>query len=129
MNFRFLHTYNQKLISWLSIDRLYYDIPTMWFELQSGYCVHFWTNTLGKGVNTQILPCYGFKSTTTLLLQVWLWLWITHKDLCDKTKKLNKNKLKPLILIVEFSKREKTKEYNSAAMNNVLSFSFDVSPS
>ena len=26
------------------------------FELQSRYYVHFWTNTLGKGVNPLILP-------------------------------------------------------------------------
>ena len=26
------------------------------FELQLRYYVHFWTNTLGKGMNTLILP-------------------------------------------------------------------------
>ena len=26
------------------------------FELQSRYYVHFWTNTLGKGINPLILP-------------------------------------------------------------------------
>ena len=29
------------------------------FELQSCYCVHFCTNTLGKGMNPLILPALG----------------------------------------------------------------------
>ena len=29
------------------------------FELQSGYCVHFRANTLGKGMNPLILPAMG----------------------------------------------------------------------
>ena len=38
------------------------------FILQSRYCVHFWTNTLGKGVNLPYPPSYGLNSTTTVLL-------------------------------------------------------------
>ena len=29
------------------------------FELQSRYNIHFWTNTLGKGMNPLILPAMG----------------------------------------------------------------------
>ena len=43
------------------------------FVFQSGYYVHFQANTLGKGMNPLILPCYGLNSTTTVLLGEWLW--------------------------------------------------------
>ena len=33
-----------------------YDIVVREFEIQSRYYVHFWTNTLGKGMNPIILP-------------------------------------------------------------------------
>ena len=29
------------------------------FEPQFCYCIHFWTNTLGKGMNSLILPAMG----------------------------------------------------------------------
>ena len=29
------------------------------FELQSRYYVHFWANTLGKGMNPLIIPAMG----------------------------------------------------------------------
>ena len=29
------------------------------FELQSRYCIHFQTNTFGKGINPLILPAMG----------------------------------------------------------------------
>ena len=41
------------------------------FKLQSCYYVHFWTNTLGKGMN-HLMPHYGLISTTAVLLQGWL---------------------------------------------------------
>ena len=41
------------------------------FKLQSRYYVHFWTNTLGKGMNLFILP--GLNSITAVLLEGWLW--------------------------------------------------------
>ena len=44
------------------------------FKLQSRYCVHFRTNTLGKVMNPFIAPIsYGLNSTTTVLLQRWFW--------------------------------------------------------
>ena len=44
------------------------------FELQSHYYVHFWTNTLGKGMYPFIPPpIYELDSTTAVLLQGWLW--------------------------------------------------------
>ena len=47
------------------------------FELKSHYCIHFWTNTLGK----DIPPSFGLNSiplsyelnSTTTVLQGWLW--------------------------------------------------------
>ena len=42
------------------------------FELQLYYCIHFWTNTLGKGMNLLILH-YGLNSATAVLLKGWLW--------------------------------------------------------
>ena len=39
------------------------------FELLSLYYVHFWTNTLGKGMNSLITPNNGLNSTTIVLLQ------------------------------------------------------------
>ena len=39
------------------------------FELQSHYYVHFWINTLGKGMNYHPPPHYGLNGTTTILLQ------------------------------------------------------------
>ena len=35
------------------------EIVVSKFKLQSGYYVHFWTNTLGKGMNPFILPAMG----------------------------------------------------------------------
>ena len=43
------------------------------FVLQSRYYVHFWTNTLGKGMNPTYPPSYGLNSTTTVLLREYLW--------------------------------------------------------
>ena len=37
----------KRLTSWTVISE---------FELRSYYCVHFWTNTVGKGMNTIIMP-------------------------------------------------------------------------
>ena len=37
------------------------------FVLQLRYYVHFWANTLGKGMNLPYSPCYGSNSTTTVL--------------------------------------------------------------
>ena len=37
------------------------------FIFQSRYYVHFWANTLGKGMNSLIPPRYGLNSTTTVL--------------------------------------------------------------
>ena len=43
------------------------------FELQSHYDFHFQTNTLGKGMNTLILPAMGLNSNTSVLQEEWLW--------------------------------------------------------
>ena len=51
-------------------NMLHYDIVVSEFKLQSRYCVHFWTNTLEKGVNPLIpVPSYVFNSTTSVILQ------------------------------------------------------------
>ena len=57
------------------------DIAISEFELKSSYSVHFWTNTLGKGMNPLILHsnCV-FISTTAALLRICLWHEITHED-------------------------------------------------
>ena len=44
-----------------------YGIVISEFEIQSRYCVHFRTNTLGKDLNTLILP-YELNSITAVLL-------------------------------------------------------------
>ena len=36
-----------------------YGIVVSEFKLQSHYYIHFWTNTLGKGMNPLILPAMG----------------------------------------------------------------------
>ena len=36
-----------------------YGIVVSEFKLQLRYYVHFWTNTLGKGMNPLILPAMG----------------------------------------------------------------------
>ena len=36
------------------------------FVLQLRYYVHFWANTLGKGMNTPYPPSYGLNSTATV---------------------------------------------------------------
>ena len=36
-----------------------YEIVENEFVLQSRYYVHFWANTLGKGMNPLILPAMG----------------------------------------------------------------------
>ena len=38
---------------------LEYEIIVSMFEFQSRYYVHFWTNTLKKGMNPLILPAMG----------------------------------------------------------------------
>ena len=44
------------------------------FKLQDCYYVHFWINTLGKGMNLLIPTLsYGLYRTTTVLLKEWLW--------------------------------------------------------
>ena len=43
------------------------------FVLQSRYYVHFWANTLGKGMNPPSPPSYRLNSTTTVLQGEWLW--------------------------------------------------------
>ena len=35
------------------------EIVVSEFELQLHYYIHFWTNTLGKGMNLLILPAMG----------------------------------------------------------------------
>ena len=35
------------------------------FELQSGFFVHFWTNTLGKSINLLILSAMGHWCSST----------------------------------------------------------------
>ena len=49
------------------------------FEVQSRYYVHFWTNTLGKSMNSRIPASYGLNSIIIVLLQRWFWHYITHE--------------------------------------------------
>ena len=42
------------------------------FVLQSHYYVHFWANTLGKGMNPLYPPSYGLNSTITVLLVLYI---------------------------------------------------------
>ena len=45
------------------------DIIVSEFNLQSHYCVHFWTETLGKGMNLLIpAPSYNYSSTKMALV-------------------------------------------------------------
>ena len=39
------------------------------FKLQSCYDIHFWTNTLGKGMILLILPSYGLNYITAVVLK------------------------------------------------------------
>ena len=48
------------------------------FELQSGYYIHFWTNTLRKGMNPLFPTIYGLNSNT-VVIQGWLWHLITYE--------------------------------------------------
>ena len=54
------------------------DLEVNDFELQSCSCIHFLTNTLGKGVNpsTSVL-----NSITAVFQQEWRWQQITHEVL------------------------------------------------
>ena len=46
------------------------DIIVSEFERQSRYYIDFRTNTIEKGINPFIDPCYGLKSSTVVLLQL-----------------------------------------------------------
>ena len=60
------------VFSWGSSPGMITEIqPRSEFELQSPDNAHFWTNTLGKGMNPLILPSDGLNSTATVLLQGW----------------------------------------------------------
>ena len=37
------------------VKSIVYEIEVREFQLQSSYYVHFWSNTLGKGMNPHIL--------------------------------------------------------------------------
>ena len=41
------------------VNVLDYDIAVNEFELQSHYCIHFWTNAPVKGENSLISPAMG----------------------------------------------------------------------
>ena len=56
------------------------NIVVIKFTLQSCYCIHFWTNALGKAMNSHYPHSCGINSTTTVFLQRWFLHWITHKD-------------------------------------------------
>ena len=43
------------------------------FIFHSCYYVHFWVNTLGKGMTPPYPPSYVLNSTITVLLGEWLW--------------------------------------------------------
>ena len=47
------------------------DIIVIEFELRSRYYIHFWTNTIGKGMNSLIPQAMGLFSITAVLLQGW----------------------------------------------------------
>ena len=47
------------------------------FDLQSCYCIYFWTNPFCKDMNPLIPPSYGLNSTTVSFQQRWLWHYIT----------------------------------------------------
>ena len=59
---------------------LYGNLEVIEFKLQSYYYVHFYTNTIEKGMKVLIPPSYKLSSATTVFLQEWLWHYITHED-------------------------------------------------
>ena len=66
----------EKYVSLCSIvtSLLDFDNVVSKIESQSCYYVLFWTNTLGKGMNSPIpTPSYRLSSITCVLLQGWLW--------------------------------------------------------
>ena len=56
-------------------DILDCNIVVSEFELLSRYCIHFWTNMLGEGIN----PSNGLNGTTSVRLHLWLWYEVTHE--------------------------------------------------
>ena len=65
------------------------DIVVSRFKLQSHYYIPFWTNTLGKGINSLIYSSYWLNSTTTVLLQIWFYMKIDQslsQETLTKTK-------------------------------------------
>ena len=63
----------KKLIRFLSTQRKALFVQRFFFTTAS-YCVHFWTNALGNGMNPH---SYGLNGITAVLLQGWLWHLIT----------------------------------------------------
>ena len=55
----------------LMVILLDYSLEVSEFELQSYYYVTFWTNTIGKDIETLYPPSYWLNSTPTVLLQEW----------------------------------------------------------
>ena len=43
------------------------------FELQLRYYVHFWTDTLGNGMDPPYPPSYRLNKAGAVLLEGWLW--------------------------------------------------------
>ena len=67
------------------------------FKLQSCYCIHFQTNTLGKGMNPL---SYGLNRITAVLLKGWIWHQITQEGwYAIKQKKPNKLKQCTIFMI------------------------------
>ena len=64
MSYPLFHYSNLMRIVWgcprgKMVKAMVSEIVTREFELQSRYYVHFRTNTLGKGMNSLILPAMG----------------------------------------------------------------------
>ena len=57
------------------------DIVVRGFKVQSHYCLHFRTVTLGEKYEPPYISSYELDSTTTVLLKGWLRHEIIHESL------------------------------------------------
>ena len=57
----------------LMVNVLDNDVKICEFKLQLNYYVHFWTNTVGKGMNPSYPLSYGLNSITAAILYGWVW--------------------------------------------------------
>ena len=72
---KFINIYRQLLLyttgcrhRGVMVEAMDWGIVVNEFVFQSRYYVHFWANTLGKGMNPPYPPIYGLNSSPTVLL-------------------------------------------------------------